>query len=168
MPAHATEPAPPAHSRSEQTTGYPGISQQGLISLAPGAPGKFSKSLCIPEPPSSSIQLQPLVFFQLDILDFDSDIWGMVFVSARCGGIHRLGGHTGGLCQDHPSCLLCLRRPPFFLRKKKGGKEKRSLRRREGLNLVWTHAGFGGPGARRASSRLLVALSERVWGHSRV
>ena len=73
-----------------------------------------------------------------------------------------MGGHTGRLCQTHPPCLLCLRRPPFFLRKKKGEKEKRSLKRRERLNLVWRQAGSAAPGARRASGRLWVALSKRV------
>jgi len=34
-----------------------------------------------------------------------------------------------------PSGVFCLRRPPFFVRTKKGGKEKRSLKRRGGLNF---------------------------------
>ena len=77
-------------------------------------------------------------------------------------------GHAWRLCQIHVSCPVCLRRPHFFLRKKKWGKEKRSLKRREGLDLVWWHAGLGAPGTRRASSKLRVALSEWVWGHSGV
>ena len=66
-----------------------------------------------------------------------------------------------------PPVVFCLRRPTFFERPKKVGKEIRSLRRREGLNNVPWQIGtpvVRDPGVQNRFGRYLSgAVSDGVW-----